>query len=460
MEGFFQVVSDINGAINGIVWGPIMLTLLIGTGLLLSIRMGFPQFTKFGYVMKNTIGSLFNSKQHKKDDSGVSPFQAVATAMAGTIGTGSITGIATALVSGGPGAIFWMWISALLGMVTKYSEIILSLHFREKNDEGLWVGGPMYYIQNGLGLKWLAVLFAVFAALTCFGTGNATQANSISVALDATLGINPVITAIVLTLIVGAVILGGIRRIASVNEKLVPFMAVFYVIVAFVALFLNIDKVPGAFALIFEEAFNFQAAAGGAAGYGIMVAMRFGFARGVFSNEAGLGSAPIAHAASSNKNPVDQGIWGMFEVFFTTIIICTLTALVILTTGVMDTTDYIGSALSIAAYNTVIPGIGGVGVTLATVLFATSTTLGWAYYGEKAVEYLFHKNRTAVTIYRIVYVAFVFVGAAGGSGSLDLIWGISDTMNGLMAIPNLIGVIGLSGIVVKLTKDYFAKIEK
>lgn len=460
MEGFFQVVSDINGAINGIVWGPIMLTLLIGTGLLLSIRMGFPQFTKFGYVMKNTIGSLFNSKQHKKDDSGVSPFQAVATAMAGTIGTGSITGIATALVSGGPGAIFWMWISALLGMVTKYSEIILSLHFREKNDEGLWVGGPMYYIQNGLGLKWLAVLFAVFAALTCFGTGNATQANSISVALDATLGINPVITAIVLTLIVGAVILGGIRRIASVNEKLVPFMAVFYVIVAFVALFLNIDKVPGAFAQIFEEAFNFRAAAGGAAGYGIMVAMRFGFARGVFSNEAGLGSAPIAHAASSNKNPVDQGIWGMFEVFFTTIIICTLTALVILTTGVMDTTDYIGSALSIAAYNTVIPGIGGVGVTLATVLFATSTTLGWAYYGEKAVEYLFHKNRTAVTIYRIVYVAFVFVGAAGGSGSLDLIWGISDTMNGLMAIPNLIGVIGLSGIVVKLTKDYFAKIEK
>lgn len=265
MSGFVEVVSTVNAQINSVVWGPIMLTLLIGTGLLLSIRMGFPQFTKFAYVMKNTIGSLFNSKQHKKDDSGVSPFQAVATAMAGTIGTGSITGIATALVSGGPGAIFWMWISALLGMVTKYSEIILSLHFREKNDEGLWVGGPMYYIQNGLGLKWLAVLFAIFAALTCFGTGNATQANSISVALDATLGIDPFWTAVVLTLIVGAVILGGIRRIASVNEKLVPFMAVFYVIVAFVALALNIDKVPAAFALIFQEAFNFQAAAGGAA---------------------------------------------------------------------------------------------------------------------------------------------------------------------------------------------------
>lgn len=460
MGDFAKIVFDFNDKLNGIVWGPIMLSLLIGTGLLLSIRMGFPQFTKFGFVMKNTIGSLFNSKQHKKDESGVSPFQAVATAMAGTIGTGSITGIATALVLGGPGAIFWMWISALLGMVTKYSEIILSLHFREKNDEGLWVGGPMYYIQNGLGLKWLAVIFAFFVALTCLGTGNATQANSISVALDATLGIKPLYTAIALTLIVGAVILGGIRRIASVNEKLVPFMAVFYVIVAFVALFLNIDKVPAAFALIFEEAFSFRSAAGGAAGYGIMTAMRFGFARGVFSNEAGLGSAPIAHAASSNKNPVDQGLWGMFEVFFTTIIICTLTALVILTTDVINTTDYIGSALSIAAYNAVIPGIGGIGVTLATVLFATSTTLGWAYYGEKAIEYLFHKNRTAVTIYRIVYVAFVFIGAYGGSGSLDLIWGISDTMNGLMAIPNLVGVIGLSGIVVKLTKEYFSKVEK
>ena len=460
MSGFVEVVSTVNAQINSVVWGPIMLTLLIGTGLLLSIRMGFPQFTKFGYVMKNTIGSLFNSKQHKKDDSGVSPFQAVATAMAGTIGTGSITGIATALVSGGPGAIFWMWIRAVVGMVTNYSDISLSLHFREKNDEGLWVGGPMYYIQNGLGLKWLAVLFAIFAALTCFGTGNATQANSISVALDATLGIDPFWTAVVLTLVVGAVILGGIRRIASVNEKLVPFMAVFYVIVAVIALILNIDKVPAAFALIFQEAFNFRAAAGGAAGYGIMVAMRYGFARGVFSNEAGLGSAPIAHAASSNKNPVDQGIWGMFEVFFTTIIICTLTALVILTTGVMDTTDYIGSALSIAAYNSVIPGIGGVGVTIATVLFATSTTLGWAYYGEKAVEYLFHKSKLAVTIYRVVYVAFVFIGAAGGSGSLDLIWGISDTMNGLMAIPNLVGIIGLSGIVVKLTKDHFSRLEK
>lgn len=459
MSHIMDLISQINAQINSIVWGPIMLTLLIGTGLLLSIRMGFPQFTRFAYVMKNTIGSLFSGNQHHKDASGVSPFQAVATAMAGTIGTGSITGVATALVSGGPGAIFWMWISALLGMVTKYSEIVLSLHFREKNADGQWVGGPMYYIQNGLGFKWLAVLFAFFVCIACLGTGNATQSNSISVALQSTLHIQPWITGVVLTLLVGAVILGGIRRIAAVNEKLVPFMAMFYVLVAIVALLLNIAKVPAAFALIFEEAFNFRAAAGGATGYGIMLAMRYGFARGVFSNEAGLGSAPIAHAASSAKNPVDQGIWGMFEVFFTTIIVCTCTALVIITTGSVDS-GLSGSALSIYAYNRAVPGIGGVGVTLATVLFATSTILGWAYYGEKAIEYLFHKNRTAVLAYRALYTAVVFVGAFGGAENLELIWSISDTTNGLMAIPNLIGIIGLSGIVVKLTKDYFAKVEK
>ena len=454
-----QTIMNINNAINGVVWGPIMLTLLIGTGLLLSVRMGFPQFTKFVYVMKNTIGSMFSSKQRTGDDAGVSPFQAVATAMAGTIGTGSITGVATAIVSGGPGAVFWMWISALLGMVTKYSEILLSLHFREKNDKGQYVGGPMYYIQNGLGWKWLAMIFAFFVAVACLGTGNATQGNSIAMALESTMGINPMITGVVMTIIVGAVILGGIRRIAAVNEKLVPFMAVFYVIVAAVALILNAPKIPAALALIVHEAFNFQSAAGGVAGYGIMMAMRYGFARGVFSNEAGLGSAPIAHASSSAKNPVDQAMWGMFEVFFTTIIICTCTALVILTSGALET-GLSGSALSIAAYNSVIPGIGGICVTLGTVLFATSTILGWAYYGEKAIEYLSNKNSTAVQAYRILYTLIVFVGCAGGAGSLDLIWAISDTSNGLMAIPNLIGIVGLSGIVVKTTKEYFSKVGK
>ena len=447
-----ELISLINAKINGFVWGPVMLALLIGSGLFLSIKTGFLQFRKFGFMLKNTILGVFSKNQHEKDTSGVSPFQAVATAMAGTIGTGSIAGLATAIVSGGPGAVFWMWISALLGMVTKYSEIVLSLLFREKNEEGRWVGGPMYYIKNGIKVKWLAALFAIFAMLACLGTGNATQSNSIAVALESTTGIAPLITGIVLTIIVACVILGGMKRIASVNEKLVPFMAVFYVICSVVALIINADKIPAAFALIFREAFNFRAAAGGAAGYGIMLAMHYGFARGVFSNEAGLGSAPIAHAASSTKDPVKQGLWGMFEVFFTTIIICTFSALIILTTGIWEGGELNGAALSIASFNSIIPGVGGFIVTLATIFFALSTILGWAYYGEVSVEFLSKNSKKAVFIYRLIYVAFVFIGAVG---SLDLIWSISETMNGLMAIPNLIAIIGLVKVISTATKDYF-----
>ena len=447
-----ELISSINTEINNIVWGPVMLTLLIGTGLFLSIKTGFLQFSKFGYMMKNTLLGVFSKNQHEKDNSGVSPFQAVATAMAGTIGTGSIAGLATAIVSGGPGAVFWMWVSALLGMITKYAEILLSIKFREKNDEGRWVGGPMYYIKNGLKLKWLAVLFAIFAMIACLGTGNATQSNSIAVALESTVGIKPWITGIVLTVIVAAVILGGMKRISSVNEKLVPVMAVFYVICAVIALILKIDKIPAAFALIFKEAFNFKAAAGGVAGYGIMLAMHYGFSRGVFSNEAGLGSAPIAHAASSTKSPVKQGLWGMFEVFFTTIVICTFSALIILTTDIWSTGQFQGSALSIASFNAIIPGVGGIVVTLSTIFFALSTILGWAYYGEVCMEFLSRNSKKAVLAYRCIYVAFVFIGTIG---SLDLIWSISETMNGLMAIPNLIGIIGLYKIVKTVTKEHF-----
>lgn len=447
-----ELISKINAAINDIVWGPVMLTLLIGTGLFLSVKTGFLQFNKFGYMMKHTLLGVFSKNQHEKDTSGVSPFQAVATAMAGTIGTGSIAGLATAIVSGGPGAVFWMWVSALLGMITKYSEILLSIKFREKNDEGRWVGGPMYYIKNGLKLKWLAVLFAVFAMIACLGTGNATQSNSIAVALESTVGIEPWITGIVLTILVAAVILGGMKRISSVNEKLVPIMAVFYVICAVIALILNIKKIPTAFALIFKEAFNFKAAAGGVAGYGIMLAMHYGFSRGVFSNEAGLGSAPIAHAASSTKSPVKQGLWGMFEVFFTTIIICTFSALIILTTDIWSTGQFQGSALSIASFNAIIPGVGGIVVTLSTIFFALSTILGWAYYGEVCMEFLSNNSKKAVLAYRCIYVAFVFIGTIG---SLDLIWSISETMNGLMAIPNLIGIIGLYKVVKTVTKEHF-----
>ncbi len=449
-----ELLNQINGQINNIVWGPFMLALLILMGLYLSVRTKFVQFRKFGYMLKNTIFGVFSKNQHEKDASGVSPFQAVATAMAGTIGTGSIAGIATAIVSGGPGAVFWMWVSALLGMVTKYSEIVLSLRFREKNAKGEWIGGPMYYITNGLRKKWLAVLFAIFAMIACLGTGNATQSNSIAVALDSTLHIAPWITGVVLTVIAAGVILGGMRRIASVNEKLVPFMAVSYVACALLSLILCIDKVPAVFGLIFKEAFNLKAAGGGVAGYGIMTAMHYGFSRGVFSNEAGLGSAPIAHAASSTKEPVKQGLWGMFEVFFTTIIICTFSALIILSSGLWNTGDYQGAALSIAAFNSVIPGLGGIGVTVATVFFALSTILGWAYYGEVCVQYLMPKAKKAVIFYRCLYVVMVFVGAVG---NLEFIWSISETMNGLMIIPNMIGVVGLSKVVIQHTKEYFNK---
>ena len=451
-----ELITKINAEINGIVWGPIMLTLLIGVGLFITVKTGFLQFKKFGYMLKNTILGLGSKDQRSKDNAGVSPFQAVATAMAGTIGTGSIAGLSTAIVSGGPGAVFWMWISALLGMVTKYSEIVLSIHYREKNKKGEWVGGPMYYIQNGLKLRWLAVLFAVFAMIACLGTGNATQSNSIAVALESTIGVKTWITGLVLTAIAAAVILGGMRRIAYVNEKLVPIMAIFYVAASLVALVINADKIPGAFALIFKEAFNFRAAAGGAAGYGIVLAMHYGFSRGVFSNEAGLGSAPIAHAASSVKDPVKQGLWGMFEVFFTTIVICTLSALIILTSGIWELKALSGSALSIASFNSILPGVGGVVITLSTVFFALSTILGWAYYGEVCIGYLTKNSKVSVIVYRCIYVLFVFVGAVG---NLDLIWSISETMNGLMAIPNLIGIVCLVKVVISLTKKHFNRAE-
>lgn len=449
-------IEEVIKAIDGVVWGPIMLAFLIGVGLYLTIRMGFFQFRRFGYTMKNTLFSMFDKKQHTKDASGVSPFQAMATAMAGTIGTGSIAGLATAIVAGGPGAVFWMWISALLGMVTKFSEIVLSIKFREKNENGEWVGGPMYYLQNGLKQKWLAVLFALFAMCACLGTGNATQSNSIAMAIESNFGVAGWITGIVLTIIAGAVILGGMRRIASVNEKLVPVMAVFYVLCAIVCLIINAGKIPAAFALIFEEAFNFKAAFGGVAGFGIMKAMQFGFSRGVFSNEAGLGSAPMAHAASSTTDPVKQALWGMFEVFFTTIIICTLSGLIIITAGLYEG-GLDGAALSSASFNSILPVVGGYGVAIATVFFALSTILGWAYYGEVSIGYLSNKSKTAIMIYRIVYVLFVFIGTVG---SLDIIWGFSSIMNGLMAIPNLIGVVGLISVVKATTKEHFNQLPR
>jgi AGCS family alanine or glycine:cation symporter len=355
-----------------------------------------------------------------------------------------------------------MWVSALLGMVTKYSEIVLSLKFREKNEDGRWVGGPMYYIKNGLGLKWLAALFAAFATIACIGTGNTTQSNSISSVLDMNFNIAPWITGLVLTLIVGVVILGGVKRIATVNEKLVPAMAVFFILASIVALVFNGDRIPSAFALIFKEAFNLQSAFGGVAGYGILAAMRYGVGRGVFSNEAGLGSAPIAHSASSTEEPVKQGLWGIFEVFITTIVICTMSAIVVLTSDVYLTAFHAGvapsvsgAALSSAAFNEALPYVGGIGIAVSTVFFALSTILGWAYYGEVAIGYLFKNHaKTAITVYRVFYVAFVFIGAVA---EINTVWLIADCFNALMALPNLIALIGLSGLVVKITREHFAK---
>lgn len=463
-----QVINTLNSIFSFVydnVLSIAMIILIILTGIVLSIKTGFFQFTRFGAVLKNTIGMLFNKKLHHRDKQSVSPFQAVTTALAGTIGTGSIAGVATALVLGGPGAVFWMWISALLGMATKYSEIVLAVKFREKNKNGANIGGPMYYIKNGLGVRWLATVFAVFAMIACIGTGNATQSNSISGVLDLNFNVDPWITGVVLTILVAIIIIGGVKRIATVNEKLVPVMAVFFILASIIALIFNADKIPNAFALIFKEAFNFKSAFGGATGYGILSAMRYGVGRGVFSNEAGLGSAPIAHSASSTEEPVKQGLWGVFEVFITTIIICTMSALVVITSDIYSTAfnagvapSVSGAALSSAAFDEALPFVGGAGIAISTVFFALSTILGWAYYGEVSVGYIFKKHSDkAIIVYRIIYVIFVFVGAIA---EINTVWLIADCFNALMAVPNLIALIGLSGVVVKLTREYFSKNHK
>ena len=457
-------MESVNAAISFIydnILSISMLVLLISAGLFLTVRTRFFQFRRFGYVFKHTLGSLFNKSLHKKDKTTVSPFQAVTTALAGTIGTGSIAGVATALVLGGPGAIFWMWVSALVGMVTKYSEIVLAVKYREKNEKGAWLGGPMYYIERGLRQKWLAVVFAVFAMIACIGTGNATQSNSISGVLNSNFKVPLWITGIVLSVLVGCVIIGGVKRIATINEKLVPVMAVFFFLSSFIALIINIKLVPDALGMIFKEAFNFKSAFGGAAGYGILSAMRYGVGRGVFSNEAGLGSAPIAHSAANTDDPVKQGLWGVFEVFITTIIICTVSALIILTSNVyMDaftagvSPSVNGASLSSAALNEAMPHVGGIVIMVSTIFFALSTMLGWAYYGEVSVGYIFKKHSTvAVYVYRVIYVLFVFLGAVA---EINTVWLIADCFNALMALPNLIALIALSGVVIKETKRHFA----
>jgi len=466
-----DVIASINSWINSnIAWGPIMLILLVGTGFYISIRCGFLQFRKFGYMWKNTIGKI---GQHRKvkDKGAVSPFQAVTTALAATVGTGNIAGVAGALAVGGPGAVFWMWIAALVGMMTKYAEIVLAIKFRQRNEKGEWVGGPMYYITNGQGKnwKWLAVIFAAFGALASFGIGNIAQINTIAGSVvgavqgvsgaalaPETVNIINIIVGVVLAIVVALVIIGGMKRIGKVTEKFVPVMSVVYIIGSLIIIFANIDSIGAAFGAIFQGAFNPSAAMGGFVGTTIMVSMQKGVARGVFSNEAGLGSAPMAHAGADTDSPVKQGLWGIFEVFLDTIVICTLTALSILVSGLFNGggfawgTNY-GSELTTAAFGSVFGGgFAGVFVAIAILLFALSTTLSWALYGSRCIEYLF--GGKVVKPFQIVFVIIVVLGA---TMDLGLAWDIADTLNGLMAIPNLIALLGLSGVVIKTTREYF-----
>ncbi|TJX67825.1 sodium:alanine symporter family protein [Soehngenia saccharolytica] len=443
-----ELFAEINKMVNNVVWGPPMLILLVGTGIYLTIRTKFFSITKLGYILKNTLLKIFSKEQ--KGEGEVTAFQAVATALAATVGTGNIAGVATAIATGGPGAVFWMWVSAIFGMTTKFAEVVLSVNFREKTEDGRYVGGPMYYITNGLHMKWLAVIFAIFGSIAAFGIGNMVQANSVAAALEESFKVPPLATGFVLAIITALVIIGGLKRIGAVTEKLVPFMAAIYIIGALVIIFGNITHIPEAFGLIFKHAFTPTAAVGGFAGSTVRLAMTKGVARGVFSNEAGLGSAPIAHAAATTDHPVRQGLWGVFEVFMDTIVICSMTALAIMVSGLWDS-GASGAVLTTQAFNESIPG-GGYIVTIGIMLFAFSTILGWSYYGERCMEYLFGPK--AITPYRIIYIPFIIIGSVGG---LELIWDLADTLNGLMAIPNLIGVLMLSGTVFKLTKEFFEK---
>ncbi|MDR2952125.1 MAG: sodium:alanine symporter family protein [Treponema sp.] len=457
----YDVVVSVNDKLNGIVWGPPMLILIVGTGIFLTIMVKFMQVSRIKTWWKATFGFVFSKRiREKAKGSNITPFQAVSTALASTVGTGNIVGVATAIVRGGPGAIFWMWVSAFFGMITKYTEVLLAVKYREVDAGGTHHGGPMYYIEKGLKMKWLAVIFAIFATFATFGIGNLTQANSIASSMATSFNIPMIVSGIVIAILTGLTILGGIKRIAQVTEKLVPFMAVFYVIGSVIIVIVNIAKLPHAFGLIFSNAFSARSLEGGVMGYIIMKAMRFGVARGVFSNEAGMGSAPIAHAASEESDPVRQGLWGIFEVFVDTIIICSLTGLVILTSGISafeaGAKDFVGGLfsgadLTMSAFSATFGQAGGIFVTLGILLFALSTILGWSYYGQQSLGYLTKNNKTWDWIYKVIFTVLTVVGAVGG---LTLIWDIADTLNGLMAIPNLIALIMLSGVALGLTKKY------
>ena len=458
-----ETITAVNQAVNSFIWGIPAMVCIIGVGLLLSVRTGFLQIRKFPYAIRTTIGRIFRRKD--ASDGAMTPFQAVCTALAATVGTGNIAGVAGAIAIGGPGAVFWMWCSALLGMCTKFAEVTLAVHFRERNKNGELVGGPMYYIKNGLGSRWqfLAVLYSLFGVLTVFGTGNATQVNTIVTAIDSALlatgsGLNGIlptlnlIVGVVVAMMVARVLLGGVKRIGSVTEKLVPFMALFYIVLALGVVALNYRRFPAVLASIVGGAFDPQAVTGGAIG-SVFLSMQKGVSRGIFSNEAGLGTGSIAHACADTRKPVKQGMFGIFEVFADTIVICTLTAMVILCSGVpVGYGSAAGAELTISGFTATYGGWSSIFTAVALCCFAFSTIIGWGLYGSRCIEFLFHTDKV-VGPFLVVYS---FVSILGATVDLGLLWSIADTFNGLMSIPNLIALLLLSGTVAKLTKEFFA----
>lgn len=471
MENVVQTVTEVNNSVNSFVWGLPMLIMLVGTGILMTILTKAFQVTRFRYWMKETIGGIFTNKHitahTAKDDKSISQFQSLCTALAATIGTGNISGVAAAIASGGPGSIFWMWIVAIFGMMTNYSENVLGIYFRRKNKEGEWCGGAMYYLKDGLGGypgykrigAVLSVLFSCFCVLASFGIGNMGQINSIAVNMNQAFSIPMWVTGVCLMVIAALVVVGGLKRIAAVTEKLVPFMALLYIVGALIVVLMNYQRILPAFGIIFKCAFTGRAAVGGVVGATVKDAVTWGMKRGVFSNEAGLGSSVMVHSNSNVKEPVMQGMWGIFEVFADTIVVCSLTALVVLTSGLIDLetgavlTQTEKTAMVAEAFELSFGKFGGWFIAIAVLLFAFSTVLGWSHYGTKAFEYLFGTKATIG--YKIVFVLFIIVGA---TMSLDLAWDLSDTFNGLMAIPNLIGVISLSSLVYRITANYVNRV--
>ena len=456
-----EIVEKINSVVNDFIWGVPAMVCILGVGFLLSVKTGFIQLRRFGYAMQQTIGKLFHKKDAK--EGALTPFQAVCTALAATVGTGNIAGVAGAIAIGGPGAVFWMWFSALFGMCTKFAEVTLAVHYRETNAEGELVGGPMYYIKNGLPKKWhfLAVLFSAFGVLTVFGTGNATQVNTITTAInsallnyniitESSLNVSNFVIGVIITFLVAMVLLGGVKRIGKVTEKLVPFMALLYIVFDLGVVVLNLQNLPGVFASIFYGAFSPKAVTGGIVG-SLFISLKKGVSRGIFSNEAGLGTGSIAHACADTSAPVKQGLFGIFEVFADTIVICTLTALVILCSGV--TVGYgqaAGAELTISGFVATYGNWVSVFTAVAMCCFAFSTIIGWGLYGARCIEFLF-----SVKVIRPFQVVYSFMGIVGATMDLGLLWSIAETFNGLMAIPNLLALFLLSGTVVKLAKEYF-----